>query len=285
MSKSGKVLKPVFHWYGSKCNLAPWIISHFPAHTTYVEVFGGSAAVLLRKEPSPVEVYNDIDSGLVNFFRVLRNEDQAAQLNSLLNTTLYAREEYYDARAAWRDEPEPVRRAYLWYLVASMSFSGNFGSSWSYGVSISCRNMGQAVSSWLGKVERIADVSQRLRSVQVDHRPWQDILKAYDTPNTLFYLDPPYALATRRTADGYEHDFADVEHRELVEAILRLRGKVVLSGYQTDLYQDLIAAGWQSHEKNTVSLGVAKTRAAGKGDGVLKDQRRTEVLWCSHPAA
>ena len=129
------------------------ILTLFPAHHTYVEAFGGGASLLFTKKPSRVEVYNDIDSGLVGFFRVLRDREKFERFHEWVQMTPYAREEYNHCLATWQDCEDEVERAYRWYVVARQSFSGKFGESWSSSVTSSSRGMAVTCSKWLSVIE------------------------------------------------------------------------------------------------------------------------------------
>ena len=118
-------LTPPFTYYGGKVRAAKWIISHFPAHDLYVEPFGGAAAVLLAKPPSKNEIYNDLRSDIVGFYRVLRNDEQRARLKQLISYTPYSREEFYAVRKIYYSpEKDPVVRAWRFWVLASMCFGG-----------------------------------------------------------------------------------------------------------------------------------------------------------------
>ena len=242
-------MRSPIRWFGGKGSIAQKIVPLLPPHHIYVEAFGGGASVLFAKEPSPVEIYNDLDSGLVNFFRVLRNKEHFVEFHRLVTLTPYSREEFDFCRQHWEECDDPFERAYQWYIVARQSFSGKFGGSWSHTKSISRRHMAQCVSGWLSIVDLLPEIAERLLRVQIEHNDWQIILKAYDGPNTLFYLDPPYVPETRR-AGKYAHELSLSDHFELVEQILALQGKVVLSGYVHPIYEPL--TDWQRYDIETV---------------------------------
>jgi len=269
-------------WFGGKGNLAKRILPYFPEHKIYVEPFGGGASLLFAKEPSPVEVYNDIDSGLVNFFRVLRDSEKFEKFYRLVSLTPYSREEYYFCRDTWESCEDDIERAYRWYVVARMSFSGRFGCDWSHAVTYTSRNMSGAVSKWLSIIDMLPEIHQRIMRVQIEHKDFRDILVDYDTPDTLFYCDPPYVHSTRK-AGGYKHEMTDDEHKELVELLLKLKGKVILSGYQNEIYLPLEQAGWQRIDFPTVCHAAGKTRQTKiLGEGTAKEkQPRIESIWIS----
>ena len=269
-------------WFGGKGNMVAKLLKLIPPHHTYVEVFGGGASLLFAKKPSPVEVYNDMDSGLVNFFRVLRDPAKFERFYRLVCLTPYSREEYYYCRDTWETCDDEVERAYRWYIVARMSFSGRLGGGWSFSLTLSRRKMAASCSRWLSIIEMLPQIHQRMMMVQIEHRDFRDIIKIYDTKDTLFYMDPPYIPETRR-GGGYEHEMSIEDHKVLVNLLLRVKGKVLLSGYSHPIYQPLEQAGWERHDYETACYAVGKTRATGLlGEGAcMENQMRIESVWVS----
>lgn len=273
-------LRSPIKWFGGKGMMAKKIIALFPPHRTYVEPFGGGASVLFAKKPSPVEVYNDIDSGLVNFFRVLRDPAKFERFHRLVVLTPYSREEYNLCRKTWEDCENDVNRAHLWYVVARQNFSGVFGGSWSSVITESSRRMARSVSGYLSAIQQLPAIATRLQCVQIEHVDWRRILERYDTKDTLFYLDPPYVLETRQ-GTRYAHELTTEDYHELIQQLLVLVGNVVLSGYQHLTYEPLEKAGWTRHDYPTVSHAAGHTRATGilgPGSGKCM-QSRVESVW------
>lgn len=232
----------VINWYGGKGQIAHLLLPFFPPHHTYCEPFGGGATMLLAKGPSPVEVYNDLDSGLVNFFRVLRDPERFERFHRMVSCTPYSREEHELARSTL-EEGDEVERAWKWFVVARQSFSGLMDGGWSYSRGQSRRGQAMMTSGWMSAIDRLPEVHERLMRVQIEHRDFEQVIRAYDTEDTLFYCDPPYVLSTRRGA-GYRHEMSDADHVRLVECLLGVSGKVLLSGYQHEIYAPLQEAGW-----------------------------------------
>jgi|SRR5271156_940945 len=227
------------NFFGSKTKLAPQIVRHFPPHLTYVEPFGGSAAVLFAKEPAKVEVYNDLDGELVNFFRVLRNAKLCAKLGHAAENTLYARSEFELAKQACDDPVEAARR----FLVRQrMSFGGN-GEDWCYSIQTSRRGTAAAIRRWRWGVESLPAIHHRLKNVQIECADWRGVLRRFDGPDTLFFLDPPYHPETR-VSGSYRHELGHDDHRALVGCLPSIRGMVVLSGYAHETCAALERAGW-----------------------------------------
>lgn len=269
-------LSAPIRWFGSKTNLSRHLVRLIPPHRIYVEVFGGSAALLFAKPPAEVEVYNDLDSGLVGFFRVLRDPEKSKELQRLASLTPYSREEYLLYRKTWHLAEDDVERAYKWFVVAQMSFSGFFGQAWSFSPAL------DRASNWFSYCDKIPEFHRRIRNVQVDQRDFREIIPAYDSPETFFYLDPPYIPDVRR--DGsYNHEMAENDHRELVDILLNIRGKAMLSGYKHSLYKPLEDAGWTTKSWRVVASSAARTKATGlQGPGSSKRQQRVETVWMNY---
>lgn len=265
--KKQKPVRTPFQWIGGKYEIAPWICSRFPGHKTYVEGFGGAAGVLLHKEPSAVEVYNDLDKELVNFFRVARERPEDLARGLLLSP--YARSEFEVAKALEGDDLERARK---FAVVARQSMGGVWGRAWSAVVGHSRRGMGSSNSRWLNLPEDILAIAGRFARVQIESLPALDLIRRYDRKDTLFYLDPPYLPATRQ--EGlYRYEMAVDKHVELLALLARVQGKVVLSGYASDLYDEALRGWWREVRQVTCRSNV-------KASGQLSDRpKREEVLW------
>lgn len=281
-------MRSPIRWLGGKGHFVKELLAHIPPHHTYVEVFGGGAALLFAKDPSPVEVYNDLDRGLVDLFRVLRDDELFARLGRLLAMTPYSRAEYNhcrDALVTGDDCDDVVERARRFYVVARQSFGGRFGAGWGFSIATSNRGMSSEASMFEGAKRLLPHIHSRLMRVQIECQDWRAILSTYDTPKTLFYLDPPYVGETRRDG-GYAHELSDDDHRDLVCAVQELSGMVVLSGYDHAIYEPLARLReWTRYDFGTV-CHVAKVRNNGiLGEGAaLKKQPRTESVWLNRAA-
>jgi DNA adenine methylase len=251
-----------------------------PPHKIWVEVFGGGMSLTLAKKPSPVEVYNDLDSGLCNFFRVLRDPEKFARFYHLVAFTPYSREEFNFCRETWSECGDEVERAYRWFVVARMSFSGTFAMSWRFGVTYSCRGMAGAPSGWLSTLEMLPAIHERLMRVQVENQDFRTLIPTYDAPDTCFYCDPPYVLETR-SGGGYRHEMTMDDHLKLVGLLLNVNGMVILSGYRHEVYAPLEDAGWKRLDFPTGCHAAARTRLTGiRGEGAaMRMASRIESVW------
>ncbi len=257
-----------------------------PKHRIYVEVFGGGASLLLSKEPSLVEVYNDLDAGLVNLFRVIRDPDLFAEFHRRVQLIPYSRGEFNRYRELWwsgQAPADPVENAVAFFVLARQNFGGLFGKSWGMAVSASSRGMASTVSRWLSAIDLLPEVAVRFLRVQIECLDWRRLLPIYDTAETFFYLDPPYLAATRK-AGQYAHEMTDSDHEDLVDALLVLKGKALLSGYANPLYTKLEDAGWRRRDFATSCFAAGRTRGSGlRGPGSATAKApRTETVWANY---
>ncbi len=250
--------RPVLRYHGGKWKLAPWIISHFPPHRTYVEAFGGGGSVLLRKPRINGEVYNDLDGEVVNVFRVLQDPEKAERLRHLCVLTPFARDEFKKTYTEAASDIEAAR------FVIFRSFSG-FGSAASTRMHItgfrtsSKRDLkigSTPAIDWSNWPSQVPQFVARLRGVCIENRDAAVVMAQHDHATTLHYVDPPYVQSTRsslRVKNGnrghyYKHDMDDAAHERLAEFLHSLRGMVVLSGYNSEMYQRLFG-DWERHDR------------------------------------
>ncbi|EJF5604168.1 DNA adenine methylase [Salmonella enterica] len=266
MKKHTTVAPPVT-WFGSKSRLVKNIVTHFPLHQTFVDVFGGSGAVLLGKRPSKVEVYNDLNHKMASLFRVLSDQAKTRELVRRLELTPYSREEFQLARVSVEMEVDEIELARLMIVVQRQSHGG-LAKQWSYCVDAPAGGYSASVRKFHAGIERLPDIQERMRKVQVENLCWRDLLPRYDRDNTLFYLDPPYVPDTR-IHGSYEKEMTVGDHHDMVAQLLALKGMCILSGYRTDVYLPLEKAGWKRVEIETFAATSSKRTA------------RTECLWIS----
>jgi DNA adenine methylase len=264
--------KIAFGWYGGKYSHLEWLLLPLlPTCHHYCEPFSGSAAVLLNREPSPVETYNDLDSEIANFFRVLRNDSD--RLIRAIGLTPFSREEFATACEVDPALP-PLERARRFYVRARQVRTG-LAQTASLGRWANCKNtsragMGGAVSRWLGAVRDLPEIAERLLRVQIENRPAIEVIQLYDSPITLFYCDPPYVHSTRGDNNAYSYEMTDDEHRQLAEVLTTAQGMVAISNYECDLMNELYSPPkW------------AKFISAERTNHSTKD-KRVEVLWVNY---
>ncbi|PJC85322.1 DNA methyltransferase [Vibrio sp. HA2012] len=259
---------PAIRYHGGKFRLAPWIIEHFPEHKCYTECFGGAGNVLLRKPRSYAEVYNDVDLDVVNLFSVLRDPELNQKLREVCVLTPYSREEF---ELALEHTDEPLERARRTVVRATMGFAATTSAS---GFRIDTkRKYATAMHLWSLYPDNLSAVGKRFSTVLIENRPAIDVLKKHDAVDTLHYCDPPYMPETRVKGNrSYKHEMTIAEHEELLQCLRNLKGYVVLSGYESELYNDILT-GWTKDTKQSRISG-------GRGT-----KKRTECLWVSPSCA
>lgn len=254
-------MNAVIKYPGAKWSIAQWIINHFPEHHSYLEPFFGSGAVLFTKERSAIETVNDLDGDVVNLFEWIRKDPE--RLARAIYWTPYAREVYDRAWAAQYTEKDPFQRAVDFYIRTMMSCGFDMtGAKTGWKNDIQCRKGNYAGKLWCEKPEVITKAAERLRGVQIENRPAVDVIQRFNFPNVLIYADPPYVLGTR-SGKLYSHEMTDADHMELLDVLKAHKGPVLLSGYDSPLYDDALRE-WYRDER----AAYAQTATA-----------RREVLW------
>jgi DNA adenine methylase len=259
-----------FGWYGGKISHLDWLLPLLPEAHHYCEPFAGSAAVLINRPSSPVETYNDLDGEVANFFRVLR--DQKETLIEAIGLTPFSREEFSHAVAGDQNGLSDLERARRFFVGARQTRTG-LAQTATLGRWANCKNtsrsgMSGVISRRLGSVEGLPEVALRLLRVQIENRPALEVIKLYDSPQTLFYCDPPYPHGSRGDSRAYEYEMDDVAHADLAEVLRGCAGKVAVSGYRCPLMDELYA-GWRREDAPAKLCHSVKTE-------------RQEALWMSY---
>ncbi len=262
--------KIVFGWYGGKFSHLDWLLPLLPKCHHYCEPYAGSAAVLLNRDPAPVETYNDIDGDIVNFFKVLR--ERTDEIQRAIALTPFSREEFHKAIYGSVRGISDLERARRFYVRARQARTGLAQTAtlgrWANCKDTSRSGMSGVVSRWLGGVDGLSEIGERLLRVQIENRPAVELIKLYDSSSTLFYCDPPYLHSTRGDAKAYGYELADNEHLQLAEALNSARGKIALSGYRSPLY-DKLFKGWRRFDAPPKHCHSVK-------------QQRQECLWMNY---
>lgn len=256
-----KKMKPVLKYPGAKNRIAPWIVSYIPRHEVYLEPFFGSGAVLFNKQPSRIETVNDIDGNIVNFFKVLR--DNQEELIRTLKLTPYARDEYI---AAYQnlEEDSKVEQARKFAVRCWMGFgcSNRYQNGFRTSQQMTSPD---TTKQWNEFMQTIREASLRLKNVQIENMDAMELIKRYNTADVFIYIDPPY-LTNLRKGYIYKHEMTEEQHIKLLEAALNHSGKVMISGYESEMYAEYLK-GWNVITKSTqAERGVP----------------RKEVLWMNY---
>lgn len=242
------------------------ILPLIPEHQTYTESFCGGAAVFWAKPPSGVEVINDTNREIVNFYRVLQTDFDS--LWELIDNTLHSRAQHDDAGIIYRYPHlfTPVQRAWALWVQTNQSFTSKILGGWAYGKLLSSCEKKTANAK-----ERFKAVySERLASVQVECNDAVRIIQSRDNPQAFHYADPPYLNSEQGHYGGYTED----HFRELLQTLATVEGKFLLSSYPHEILEEFrIAHGWyQRTIEQTISAGKDRT---GK--------KKIEVLTANYP--
>jgi DNA adenine methylase len=265
-------MKAPIKYYGGKSYQAAWILDIIERYEfkTYIEPFGGSGAILFAKEPSLVEVYNDLYSDLVTFYKVLRNPKTFKEFIKFIENSPYSRELFYESKEALTTKGlSTVERAGHFFILIQQSFS-SLRNNWS-SVGKTCKPQ---TRPYHNAINRLPEVHQRLKHVHIEHKDAIECIKHYAHSKSLIYCDPPYIRGTRIAQETYQHEYTDEQHERLVETLLTAEGHKILSGYESPIYQPLLDAGWTLITKR-VCCYSSPAKAAGK------KSYRIECLYCS----
>lgn len=249
-------MKAVLKYPGSKWQIARWIISFFPEHHSYLEPFFGSGAVLFNKPRSHIETVNDLDGNVVNLFEWIKKDPE--RLAHEIYWTPYARQIYENTYAAVPENS--LERAVNFYIRLNMGhgFRTN-GEKTGWKNDVQGRERAYASADWCRLPEKIVQAAERLRGVQIENRPAVELIERFNYKNVLVYLDPPYMPGTRH-GKQYRYEMYDGKsHEELLYKALCHKGPVLISGYETELYNDVLK-GWHREEITSYSQTASKKR-------------------------
>lgn len=252
-----KVLK----WPGAKWSIAGEIVRLMPKHKIYLEPYLGSGAVFFSKTPCNTEILNDLDGEVINLFKVIR--DNPRELARLIYFTPYSRDEY---KESYNRSGTDVERARQFLVRSNMARAGMqyYSSSWRHAGPIQgAKNFQRVTGDWNRIPDRILEAATRLKDAEIENTDALKLIKKYNRSDCLIYVDPPYLLSTRKQR-YYNVEMTDEEeHEELIDVLKKHSGPVLLSGYDSDLYNKLLK-DWDRKEINTQA-------EQGKA--------RTEIIW------
>lgn len=280
-------MAPVW-WYGGKGNMVAKIRPLIPNRRVYVEPFCGAASLFWSLDPNGrVEVLNDLNGEIVNLFRVLQDLDKFQDLAHRITWTPYSLAEYGRAIEVRKDaEASDVDRAWATMVVFAMAFSGNgFNATkgtWSRAFIVSS-GCAETANNWRKRMRMLEVWHDRISRAQIDNRDALDVIRYWDSDDTVFYVDPPYMSETRvkGSKNVYSFEMSDEQHASLIDVLLSVRGDVVLSGYGHPIYDRLTEAGWERYEFETSANAAVRgrgTKLRGSGSA-SRHAARTEVVW------
>ena len=275
-------------WYGGKGNMVAKLMQHVPlGGKPYCEPYMGGASLFFARPPAPVEVLNDLNDDLVTLFRCLQDKASLEELTHRMRFTLYSRAEFGKALEVLKDDSAPpVMRAWAMLVAQNQGFSGNAFTLGNWGrVFVSSGGMAHTTNRWLMRLSMLEDWHKRLLMAQIDNRDALEVIRYWDNPEAVFYVDPPYHAETRVDKSVYASEPDHDHHVALVETLLACKGFVALSGYDHPVYQPLEEAGWTRIEFETACHAAGRVRGSKlRGEGAaLQHAKRTEVLWINEP--
>jgi len=231
-----KKVNPPVSYVGGKSHMRELLISLFPNHDTYVEVFGGSGNIILMKDPTTCNVYNDIRGDIVTFFKVVQDKTKVYKLLSILHLTPYSRQYFHEIRDGKYRPPnidDDIFTAYKVIFMMNQAFSAKFLNDtpvWAFSITTDVR-----IKRWIkvpSKLSKFIDILQR---IQIENKDFKYIIQTYDTPNTLFYCDPPYYNLEKY----YTDDFSVQDHNDLSNLLNNIKGKAIVSYYYFEGIEEL----------------------------------------------
>ena len=265
-----KKLRPPVKTHGGKFYLSDWIIDNFPVgyeDLTYIEPFCAGASVFLNKKPSKVEVLNDLDRGVTSIFKSLRDESE--EFLSKIKEIEYNEKTFRSAmKKAKEPMPDYVEKAVNEYTLRRMS-RGGMRKSFAWSDRERNGKPGD-VNSWETMIEQLNIIIERVKETFIFNSNALDVMKVWDEEDTLWYLDPPYLPNTRTEGAKkvYEYEMSVDDHLKLLQMAKNARGKVIISGYNSPLYNRTLK-GWRVEKKDIVNH-------SGQND--IKEHR-VEVIW------
>lgn len=267
-SKQKKTLRPAFKCHGGKAYLKNWIIENLPPGyegMTYIEPFAGAASVLFNKEPSKEEVLSDLHPGIIEIFKAIR--DQPNELLKKLKRVPYSREAFNKAlKKSTLPFATKLDHALNEYILRRMS-RGGMKKDFAWSDRLRGGQPGD-VNAWETAVEQIPDLSARLQDVYIFCKPGLDVIRTFNTENTVAYVDPPYLQTTRYSKNIYDYEMNDDQHKKLCEVLVGFKGKVIISGYDSEMYNTYFA------EWTKVTRQIVNHSSQAKNK-----EYKTEILW------
>lgn len=268
-------MTPPLKWHGGKHYLARRIVSLMPPHLHYVEPFAGGLSVLLAKDPEGVsEVANDLNRHLTEFWKTLQSHTDFPRFLRAAQAAPFSQEEWEHSGLLLEAMSESWARSLCFFVYCRQSLAGRMKSFAPVSRNRTRRGMNEQAAAWLSAVEGLPEVHERLKRVVILNRPALEVIREQDGPQTLFYLDPPYLHETRATTGEYAHEMTETQHHDLLALIARIKGKFLLSGYRSPMYDaEAERFGWRR-----VDFDSPNHAAGGK-----EKRRMTECVWMNYP--
>jgi DNA adenine methylase len=261
-------VKPPLTYYGGKQQLCKTILSIIPNHTLYCEPFFGGGALFFAKSPSDLEVINDSNSELINFYRTIKTDFKSLQKE--ITSTLHSRNEHYRATVI-NSHPalfNPIQRAWAIWVLANQSFASKLNGSWGYD-----RTKNKSVNQLTSKRNSFTDaLLKRIENTQIECIDAIEVIKSRDSKTAFFYCDPPYFNAHK----GHYKQYTETDFKELLEILSRLKGKFLLSSYQSNTLSRYSKKYIWFTQKFDLPVSISSHPD-------VKKKRKIEVLTANYP--
>lgn len=264
-------------WFGGKYYLAPAIVDMMATqpHLHYVEPFFGGGAVLLNRNPGfdwshtgagCSEVVNDINHELINFWRILAHKRMFQEFHRILQVTPFSEEEWLDSRNP--RTTYTVENAVAFFVRCRQSYAGGMKSFAPVARNRTRGGINEQVNAWLSAIDKLPEIHARLRTVLILQRDALELIPKQDSPQTLFYCDPPYLHSTRETKDGYTFEMCTEQHAWLLSALGVIQGKFILSGYPSEMYNTAAERfGWRHRD-----IAIDNKFASGESKDIMVER-------------
>lgn len=271
--------RPALKYNGGKFRLREWILSYFPKHSVYVEMSAGASSILLSKDRCKVEVLNDLDGNITNFFTVLRDEPK--KLIRKINFTPYSDQILNESISTIFTTEDPIDRAWKFYTICWMSMRANDIRKSNINFRAKgnlSEEGGHNPARLFSKVKHLYKIAERLRGVFILGNDAGTLANIYDSEGTLFYLDLPYLAESRNSKNLYTKEFSKIDqHIPVLESLTKIKGMAIVSHYPHPLY-DKIFSGWEVVTKSTLANSMQKRKSK-------EENARIEALYISPNAS
>lgn len=269
-------MRSILKMYGGKAYLAKRIVAMMPYHTHYIEPFFGSGAVLFEKNPEGIsESVNDINSNLINFWRVLQKKTAFEEFKRLCEATPFSETEFNDAKS-YIDETtyKTARCLHAWkYFITNRQSRQAMNKNYATPTKRTRRGMNEHVAAWLTAVDKLTDIHSRLRRVELRSIDFESFIKTYDHKDMVCYADPPYLEETRSLKNAYDFEMSINDHKRLLKILAKIKGKFILSGYPSSLYNQF--AGKYNWEYTVIEID-------NKASSSKTKEIKHECLWYNY---
>lgn len=263
-------------YYKCTCgSIAKEIVSLIPKHHAYLEPFFGSGAVFFNKQPSNIEMINDMDNDVCNLFECIRNDSE--KLARIVMTIPFGRQEYDNAFEGLEIEPYMKAAQFLTRCWQGHGFRTN-GYKVGWKNDVQGRERMYALWDWYRLPEWIIEIAERLRKAQIENRPALEVVKRFNFDNVFMYLDPPYVLSTR-TGKQYKYEMEDSEHEELLKEITCSKAKILVSGYESELYSRYLSGWCKKDYSATAEYGLKRKETIWANFDIREKQEKQQSIF------